>query len=297
MTNTTPEAAAKLAAAEARYTAAASAFDAGDPLTQIEYDAAQVEVRELRAIVAAEFAAEDSAVYAIAYAASTGAPESSPLARYIAHVDGYTARDLLNLAEVPNGDAYTGPADADGKRALTVGADMLDTVWCNFRDALNGADSWDDAQGSQLADDAHEWADGAVPIYNHDRARALLDLQAWDEDTSELGEAGDIITTIGWALYGIANRLAHALVQEFEDADRNDYAGPDGTHERGEALPEFMPGETFAMYGETWRYNGQHDWQRIAGSDGSADRTSPNFESVGTMDDWEMTRQHFTFDA
>ncbi len=67
------------------------------------------------------------------------------------------------------------------------------------------------------------------------------------------------------------------------------------THERGQDLPPFAPGATLTMYGEVWQYNGADDWERVAGVDGSADVNGPSFDSVGTMDDDEMTGQEFTF--
>jgi hypothetical protein len=65
-------------------------------------------------------------------------------------------------------------------------------------------------------------------------------------------------------------------------------------HEEGYALPVLEVGQHIDMYGEVWRYNGPDDWERVRGVDGSADPDSPNYDSVGTMDDDEMEGQTFT---
>lgn len=151
--------------------------------------------------------------------------ENTTLARYVAKVREYNHRELASLADVGDADVYrwTKADDGTDKRVLTEGADMLDTVWCDFVEAREQAEDWQSVDRAALEDSVHEWADSAVPIYNADRVQALMDLQAWAEDVSEFGEPSDIITAIGWALYEVARRLGYALVQEFADADEADY--------------------------------------------------------------------------
>lgn len=67
-----------------------------------------------------------------------------------------------------------------------------------------------------------------------------------------------------------------------------------GTHARGQGLPELHTGSAVTMYGELWRRD-EDEWVRVLGVNGSADPTSPNYDSVATMDDAEMVNQLFTF--
>ena len=83
----------------------------------------------------------------------------------------------------------------------------------------------------ELAEDgAHEIADGAVPIYTHERWAVFADLGAYNEDVTELAgdEVGtDLTSAAGVALYMIADRLVRALAEELaealdEDADEGE---------------------------------------------------------------------------
>ena len=62
---------------------------------------------------------------------------------------------------------------------------------------------------------------------------------------------------------------------------------PTERHNRGEELPDFVPGQTFTMYGETWQYLGPNDWLRTVYLDDS--------DSVDAMDDDEMRGQEFEY--
>lgn len=64
-------------------------------------------------------------------------------------------------------------------------------------------DWWDETEG--------QVADGAVPVYNHDRWATVGDLAAWDEDISAFGTPPDLIEGCGWVLYEVAQRLVCAL--------------------------------------------------------------------------------------
>lgn len=67
--------------------------------------------------------------------------------------------------------------------------------------------------------DAHELADGAVPVYTHDIWEAFTDLAAYNEDPSEYGASdGDLTRMASVALYMIGERLAVALAREWAEA-------------------------------------------------------------------------------
>jgi hypothetical protein len=88
-------------------------------------------------------------------------------------------------------------------------------------------------------DAAHEIADNAVPIYTHERWQVFTDLQAYNEDVSELGEVdGDDLTrsVAGVALYMIAERLVHALAEELSEA-----LGEDEPHDQTRDYSETRP--------------------------------------------------------
>lgn len=72
------------------------------------------------------------------------------------------------------------------------------------------ADSRDDGE-----DAAAYIADAAVPVYTHDVWAAFVDLGAYREDPSELGDDGsDMTKSASLALYVVADRLASALLSE-----------------------------------------------------------------------------------
>jgi hypothetical protein len=69
-----------------------------------------------------------------------------------------------------------------------------------------------------IEDGAHEIADSAVPVYTHQRWQTFVDLQAYQEDTSEYGAIDDLTNAAGVALYMVANRLVLALAEELTGA-------------------------------------------------------------------------------
>lgn len=66
----------------------------------------------------------------------------------------------------------------------------------------------------------HEIADGAVPIYTHQLMLTYVDLMAYQEDITDLGQPTDGIQYARWALYAIGSRLIAALVEEINVAIR-----------------------------------------------------------------------------
>lgn len=103
------------------------------------------------------------------------------------------------------------------------GASVLESAFDGARERfedtlrLEGAD----ALHYDLDDDVHEVADSAVPVYTADVWRAFADLQAWNEDPSDLLDTSDgidLTDAARVALYLPAHRLATALVEEWRGA-------------------------------------------------------------------------------
>lgn len=118
-----------------------------------------------------------------------------------AAINIYSGSRLANIARVDIPSSY-----------ITHGVTFLSGV----RDAVLDYDD--------LTDDAlHEIAGGAVPVYNIDIMRTLVDLAAWDEDTIELVQPSATILEMSQAaLYGVAYRLASALKDELDTAAGED---------------------------------------------------------------------------
>jgi hypothetical protein len=69
------------------------------------------------------------------------------------------------------------------------------------------------------SDLAHEIADQAVPIYTHHLWEVFVDLGAYQEDPTELGYDGsDLTQSAQAAIYLIASRLAHSLMEKVREA-------------------------------------------------------------------------------
>ena len=127
-------------------------------------------------------------------------------------IKSYNPFTLAHMAECGS------PDDAG-----SAGAGFLTRV----RDALveSVEDKW--TNGTPLADAveavrdgeaAHRIADEAPDIHTHARWRQFIDLTAYNEDISEYGEPSDDMTeNAGVALYIIANRLVHVLLDEIEE--------------------------------------------------------------------------------
>lgn len=106
---------------------------------------------------------------------------------------------------------------ADPDAVDSPGAAFLQNVASATIEACEYAGAWD-------PDDAHEIADGAVPVYTGEMWRTFVDLAAWVEDLDELGgSTGDMTRDASVALYLIASRLAYAVGDE--------WAPDDGEHE------------------------------------------------------------------
>lgn len=112
-----------------------------------------------------------------------------------------TAWQLARLADCMDPDSDDSP-----------GARFLDRVEADYRERIED-ESYDED------DTPHEIADSAVPVYAHDRWQTFVDLGAYQEDTTDLGDDGsDLTQSAGVALYMIAERLVRALHEENEDA-------------------------------------------------------------------------------
>lgn len=103
---------------------------------------------------------------------------------------------LARMAECADPDSLTSPG---GRFLLAVGEHVEDRR----------------GDGDDLHDLAAEIADSAIPAYTHDLWSVFVDLGAWREDTSDLGdESGDLTRSASLALYVVAERLALALLDE-----------------------------------------------------------------------------------
>lgn len=127
-----------------------------------------------------------------------------------------TSWQLARLAGCSDPDAHDGRG-FDGQDVQPVegsaGARFLRSVEDDCRDRLEDGDEIDD-----VGDVAHEVADGAVPVYTHERWSVFVDLAAYTEDLDELGgEPSDMTEAAGWALYLIGRRLAEALLEQDDD--------------------------------------------------------------------------------
>jgi len=116
--------------------------------------------------------------------------------------DPYT---LAQIADAPGGpDTRTSPG---AQFLIHVAGDV-------FEQARFAAEN-----DEELSDDAaHEIADGAVPVYTHERWTTFVDLCAWAEDITDYQDPdGDMTDAAGIALYQIAARLANALIEEISE--------------------------------------------------------------------------------
>jgi hypothetical protein len=119
----------------------------------------------------------------------------------------HNAYRLASMADVPSPDAADSPA-----------ARFLERIQSDVNDLT--IEDWDH---ETRYDAAHEIADGAVPIYTHERWRVFVDLCAYNEDLDEVGgSSGDMTQDAAVALYMIAERLVLALLDERLDTDDDD---------------------------------------------------------------------------
>ena len=97
-----------------------------------------------------------------------------------------------------------GTYDADD----TLGGDDADPVDVleQLADTIMDTDTYTDGWA--------EVADGAVPVYTHDRMTTYVDTLAYTEDTDDYGDMTDPVDVAGVALYVQAERIAGATATE-----------------------------------------------------------------------------------
>ena len=111
-----------------------------------------------------------------------------------------TAYSLAYMAECGDPDSL----DSTGAEFLKS---VRDDVLENF---LN--DSW----GTYYEDTIGQLVDSCVPVYNHEIAKAFVDLLAYREDVSDYFDyEGDTVKLMQVSLYVIGDRLANALYNEY----------------------------------------------------------------------------------
>ena len=136
-------------------------------------------------------------------------------------VGGRSAYELAHMADVASPDNDDSPG-AEWLRL--VAGDLHDLLDQYATEVMAGEIDPE----TDLGDEITESADQIVPTYTHHRWQVFIDLAAYQEDVSELGEIdGDDLTrsVAGVALYMIAERLMNALIAEIdtdEDDDSNE---------------------------------------------------------------------------
>lgn len=108
--------------------------------------------------------------------------------------------------------AYLADCSVDGSAAR----DFLEGIRDAFVEQYEWAEE-NDNLGRFLEDYSGELtdiADGAVPIYNHELFKVMVETRAWAEDISEYGEMKDLLQATQVAVYMVADRLVHALANE-----------------------------------------------------------------------------------
>jgi hypothetical protein len=126
-------------------------------------------------------------------------------------MQAHTHYALANRADVSTPDSETSAGSSFLGRVRDA---LVETVEYAAQDDESVADVV-----AKVRDDAHEIADGAVPIYTHDRMTTLVDLAAYDENLSEYAQDVDMVSLAGVALYLVAERLVNALLDEAEEED------------------------------------------------------------------------------
>ena len=125
----------------------------------------------------------------------------------MSNANNYNVWELARMADCASPDDEHSP-----------GADLLLGVQVDMAERFAWA-----ADNDAVVDDdaAHEVADGAVPVYTHERWQAFVDLCAYQEDITDYGtDAADMTEAAGVALYCIAERLAFTLLEEEEIENR-----------------------------------------------------------------------------
>jgi hypothetical protein len=105
------------------------------------------------------------------------------------------------------------------------GAAFLDSVFSDFLYTaqndldVSGGDDANDVRRALEAFEWHETADGAVPIWTHQKWVTFVQIGAYDEDVSDLVDSRKVTgdDCANAALYIIADRLLRALSEELAD--------------------------------------------------------------------------------
>jgi hypothetical protein len=117
----------------------------------------------------------------------------SPLRDPAGEIAELTSYRLANMADVASLDSPDSPGSLF---LLGIRDDVVDAI----------------RSGRDQEDSEHEIADGAIPVYTHDRMLTLVDLAAYHEDLDELGGSpSDMVEAAAWSLYLVAQRLVSAL--------------------------------------------------------------------------------------
>jgi hypothetical protein len=121
----------------------------------------------------------------------------------------YTTHSLARLAGTADPDSDDSP-----------GADLLHSVADGVAELI---EKWDGATPDNDAGDLSQIADEAPNPYRFYMWREFVDLCAYNEDPSELGaDCSDMEKAARICLYMIAERLAAALVAEYDERDSDD---------------------------------------------------------------------------
>lgn len=125
--------------------------------------------------------------------------------RAVSRVRDVTMTDLAGLADTP------WRLDDEGTR-------WVESIIDDVVEVIEYANPKGPEDIDRLADEwAVEMADSAVPIYTDNLFRVVLSLQAWDEPIDELGVPRDLLDAARWAVYMIADRIIHALLDLARD--------------------------------------------------------------------------------
>jgi len=115
------------------------------------------------------------------------------IAKAIREIEVYELADLADVA-------------IDNREAR----EFLTTIRDEYADAI-------DEEGQPDDDQAHQIADGAPSIWNHERMLQLVGTRTYLEEP-ELATGGeDILTLAGYVLYEVARRLVAALNERYDE--------------------------------------------------------------------------------
>ena len=129
--------------------------------------------------------------------------------------NSHTANMLASMAGCSSPDNATSP-----------GATFLERVQSATVEAVRWSVEHDEGatlDGYRDAGTDTEIADGAVPIYAHALWSTFVDLAAYSEDLGDVGgSSGDMEQDARVALYMIAERLVHAILEDISADDDDD---------------------------------------------------------------------------